>query len=291
MKKAVTKPQGRTKQENLLGENIVLTLTVPWKDLDTEYQKLLREEAGKITLKGFRKGKAPLSLAEATLGREKLMEHALNHVLPSIYEQEVIKAKINPLVRPEIKAKETSEGKNWTLEAATAIAPEVKLGDYKQLIKQGAAKYAKKLSEQKDAKESEDELLQTIFVTLIEAIKPKVAPLLLQEEMNQQLHQLYEQLQTRKIELADYIKAQGKTEEQFRTDLAALALGALQLEFVLQEITEDLKLAIDENEVKAWMKSQGYPENTKLPDDLRVRLVATLLRRKTTQEIAAMAKA
>lgn len=277
-------------EENLLGENTVLTLTIPWKTIDTEYQEALRHESQKVTLKGFRQGKAPLKLAEAAIGKQKIIDHALNHVIPHVYQEALEAAKVTPLTRPEITPKTTIEGEDWVFEAATAIAPKVNLGDYKKLIKEGRAKYQKKLAENKDAKENEDEMLQTIFVALIEGIKPKIAPLLLQEEMNQQLNQLYQQLKTRNIELNDYIKSQGKTEEEFKQDLAALSLGALQLEFVLQDITNDLKLEVNEEDINAWIKSQNYPENTKLPEDLKLRLSMNLLRRKTTQEITKIAR-
>lgn len=281
-----TKPQ-----DNLLGENVVLTLEVPWAEIDREYKEVLAKEAAKVTLKGFRKGKAPLEMAEVTLGREKLIEHALNHVIPHFYEEAVVKAKISPIVRPEITPKTTEEGKTWIFEAATAVAPQVKLGDYKKLIAVGAKKYAERLAQDKEAKSDDDHLLQTVFVTMIEAIKPKIAPLLLQEEMSQQLTQLHQQLQQRNLQLSDYIKSQGKTEEEFRKDLAAMSLGALQLEFVLQEITKDLKLEVKDEQIKDWMKAQGYPESTKLPEDLKFRLSVSLLRRQTTDAILKLAKA
>lgn len=287
-----TKPSKETTaQENLLGENTVLTISVAKTAVDQEYAKTLQKEASKVTLKGFRKGKAPLTLAESYIGQEKLMDHALNHLLPHAYEEEVKKAGIIPLTRPEFSAKEVGKGDTWIFEAAVAVAPEVKLGDYKKLIKAGHAKYQEKLAATKDAKENDDEMLQSIFVSLIEGIKPKIAPLLLQEEMNQQLNQLFSQLSQRNIELPDYIKSQGKTEEQFRQDLAALSLGALQLEFVLQEITKDLGLTVEDSDVTAWLKSQGYPEDTKLPEELRMRLDATLIRRKTTDEVLTIARA
>lgn len=276
-------------QENLLGEDVVLTLTIPKTDVDREYSEVLKKEAKKVTLKGFRQGKAPLNLAEGAIGQEKLMEHVLNHLLPHAYEKEVIKAKIVPIVRPEIKPKETKGDEQWVFEAHTAVAPEVKLGDYKKLIVEGAKKYQEKLEKNKDAKANDDELLQTVFVTLIEDIKPKIAPLLLQEEMSQQLSELYRQLKSKNLELADYIKSQGKTEEEFKKDLAALSLGALQLEFVLQEITKDLKLEISDDDIKTWIKTQGYPDGTNLPAELRVRLSASLLRRQTTNEILKLA--
>jgi FKBP-type peptidyl-prolyl cis-trans isomerase (trigger factor) len=181
-------------------------------------------------------------------------------------------------------------GEDWVFEAATAVAPVIVLGQYKKLIKAGNEKYAKKLAETKDAKENEDELLQSIFITMIESIKPKVAPILLQEEMNQQLELLNQQLGEHKIQLADYIKSQGRTEEQFKQDLAALSLGAIQLEFVLQEVTKDLNVTVGEEDVNGWLKEQKYPDDTKLPEDLKQRLLASMQRRKTTEEILKIAR-
>lgn len=128
-------------QDNLLGENIVLTLTLPWEDVKKAYDDVLRHDAQNVSLKGFRKGKAPLALAEAAIGHEKIMEHALSHVLPTVYEQEVAKTKILPLVKPEITLKTSEEGKPFVCEAATAVAPKVILGDYKKLIADGKEKY------------------------------------------------------------------------------------------------------------------------------------------------------
>ena len=278
------------KQENLLGENTVLTLTLTKEAVENEYKIVLKREAGKVTLKGFRQGKAPIALAESYIGHEKLMDHVLNHLLPHAYEEAVKEHGLIPLVQPQFSAKETKEGDTLTFEAVTALAPEITLGDYKKLIATGNEKYKKHVSEASEKHEhSEDEQLQTIFVTLINEIKPKIAPALLQEEMNQQLNQLFSQLSQRNISLENYIKSQGKSEEEFRQDLAALSLGALQLEFVLQAITKDLGLKVTQADIDAWLKTQNYPEGTSLPQELRIRLEASLLRRKTTDEILKIA--
>lgn len=285
-----TAPTEEKKQDNMLSENTVLTLTLSREAVETEYTTVLKREAAKVTLKGFRKGKAPIALSESYIGTEKIMDQVLNHLLPHAYEKAVTEANIIPLVYPDYSAKETKAGEDLMFEATTALAPTITLGDYKKLIKQGNEKYQAHVKEAGDTHEhGEDEQLQTIFVTLISDIKPKIAPMLLQEEMNQQLKQLVSQLSQRNIQLPDYIKSQGKTDDEFRNDLAALSLGALQLEFVLQAITKDLGLTITEEDITQWIKAQNYPEGTSLPEDLRFRLEAGLLRRKTTDEILKIA--
>lgn len=276
--------------ESTLGENISLELSVPWEEIKRGYQKALQHEAGNLTLKGFRKGKAPLTICEGVLGKEKIYDHALNHLLPHYYD-EAIKAKnLDPLVHPQITPKKTDEGNAWVFEVQTAVAPEVKLPDYKKLIKLAAKKHREQESVKKAGKEDDSLLLQAIYSALVSEIAVLIAPLLLQEEMSEQVRRLSKELGEHHVTLADYIKSQDKTEDQFRDELAAISLGALKLEFILQAITKDLKLVLKENELKDWLATQGVGDMNKLPLNLLSRLELSLLKEKTVQAILDMSR-
>lgn len=273
-----------------LGENISFELNVPWEEIQKGYQKALQHEAGNLTLKGFRKGKAPLTICEGVLGKEKIYDHALNHLLPHYYD-EAIKAKnLDPLVHPQITPKKTDEGNAWVFEVQTAVAPEVKLPDYKKLIKQAAKQHREKESTKKESKEDDSFLLQAIYSALVSEIAVLIAPLLLQEEMSEQVKRLSKELGEHHVTLTDYIKSQNKTEDQFRDELTAISLGALKLEFILQAITKDLKLVLKENELKDFLATQGVGDMNKLPPNLLSRLELSLLKEKTVQAILDMSR-
>src|SRR5258708_19999749 len=92
-----TTPESKA-QEDLLGKNVVVTITLQKATIDSEYAQVLQKEASKVTLKGFRQGKAPLALPEGYLGHEKLMEHDLSQLLPHVYQEKIINITIIPLI-------------------------------------------------------------------------------------------------------------------------------------------------------------------------------------------------
>jgi len=58
------------------------TLTLTHQAVSKTYQTILAEAAKDVTVKGFRKGKAPLSSVEAQLDKAKIYETVLNRLLP-----------------------------------------------------------------------------------------------------------------------------------------------------------------------------------------------------------------
>ncbi|PWU23401.1 hypothetical protein C5B42_03145 [Candidatus Cerribacteria bacterium 'Amazon FNV 2010 28 9'] len=305
-KKNVTKPVEHKEEETLLGQNTVVTLTIPWNSIDTEYKKVLQTEAGKVQLAGFRKGKTPISLAESAIGKEKLMEHALQHAIPEIYAKELEAQGIVPLVNPEVKLLEATEGKDFVIEAHTAVEPTVVLGDYKAIVKKAAraasravpepemqsqvsgtkTKENKEVTDEKKPEEKEEELLQAIYSGLIIAIKPKVAPLLLQEEMRRQAEQMFSQISRLGMkDIKEYLERVGKTEEEFEQDLASVALGALQLEFILRALAKDMHIEATDEAIKEVFPEIAKWKNNAIPENLRPQLEQAVIRKKVASAL------
>ena len=93
--------------------------------------KVYRKEAPKITIPGFRKGKAPRSIIEKMYGKGVFYEDALNDLLPDEYEAAVKESGIEPVSRPDVDVK-SFEG-DVVVTATVYVKPEVTLGDYKGL--------------------------------------------------------------------------------------------------------------------------------------------------------------
>ena len=104
--------------------------------LDAAEWKAANDEAyektkGRFSLPGFRKGKVPKHLIEATYGTGVFYEEAINVAFPKYYEEVLDKEKdIFAVAAPEIDVKDISE-KGITLIAVVAVKPDVNLGDYK----------------------------------------------------------------------------------------------------------------------------------------------------------------
>jgi trigger factor len=91
--------------------------------MDAAYRRL----AGRVNISGFRRGKAPRQLVERVLGREALLEDALNHLLPEVYEEAVREANVRALTDPEFNIESLTP---LRAKATVVVPPPVELGDY-----------------------------------------------------------------------------------------------------------------------------------------------------------------
>ena len=100
-----------------------------WKDAqDKAFNKL----AENVTIDGFRKGKAPKNLVKARIDQMKVLDEAINSLLPKIYEEILTKDEIRPYARPQVDVTKVSDTE-LEVKFLLVIAPEVKLGAYKGL--------------------------------------------------------------------------------------------------------------------------------------------------------------
>ena len=108
---------------------ITITLSATeWKDaISAAYEKT----KGKYSLPGFRKGKVPKHLLEATYGEGIFYEDAINTAFPKYYGEVLDKEpSIEAVAHPDVDIKKIDEN-GLVIEAIVAVKPEVKLGDYK----------------------------------------------------------------------------------------------------------------------------------------------------------------
>lgn len=90
------------------------------------YSRLVK----KTNIPGFRKGKAPRAILERHIGRESLLEDALNRLLPQACEQAIREQGIEAITSPSIEIKQTDP---VVFTATVPLRPTVKLGDYRQI--------------------------------------------------------------------------------------------------------------------------------------------------------------
>ena len=96
------------------------------KYLEESYQYLVK----KARIPGFRKGKASREVLERHIGRDGLLEEALNRLLPQAYEQAIKEQGIEAAATPSIEIEQTDP---VVFKATVPLRPAVKLGDYHQL--------------------------------------------------------------------------------------------------------------------------------------------------------------
>jgi trigger factor len=79
---------------------------------------------------GFRKGKAPRAVVERTLGKGRLLEEAIDHIIPQAYEQACKEQSIEPYAQPQL---ELTKAEPLVFKAVVPLQPVVTLGDYKSI--------------------------------------------------------------------------------------------------------------------------------------------------------------
>ena len=110
-----------------------LTIEVPVEEVAAAEVRAYNKNKGKITVPGFRKGKAPRNIIEKLYGADVFMEEAVNDVLPGAYEAACKESGLEVVSRPVLDYIQIEHGKNLIVTATVAVKPEVKLGEYKGL--------------------------------------------------------------------------------------------------------------------------------------------------------------
>jgi trigger factor len=113
--------------ESLENRQIALNIEAEASELDKSLDEAYRHLVNEVSIPGFRKGKAPRAILVQHIGKKNLLEEALEHLIPQLYEQAIESQKLDPIAGPEIEVIQTEP---VVFKAIVSLKPEVKLGDY-----------------------------------------------------------------------------------------------------------------------------------------------------------------
>lgn len=108
-----------------------LTIEVSAEEFETAIDKAYKKNKNKISLPGFRKGKAPRAMIEKMYGTGVFYEDAANDLIPGAYESAAKESELEIVAQPSIDVTQIEKGKPFIFTATVAVKPEVTLGDYK----------------------------------------------------------------------------------------------------------------------------------------------------------------
>lgn len=114
-------------------KKVELEIQVTAEEFKAAVDNAFKKNSKKITLPGFRKGKAPRAMIEKMYGKEIFYDEAINECLPEACMSAIEESKAESVERPEVEIVGDVTEEGFTFKAVFAVKPEVKLGQYKGL--------------------------------------------------------------------------------------------------------------------------------------------------------------
>ncbi len=117
------------------GNNAKFTMEFSAEEFEAALQKAYLKERGRITVDGFRKGKAPRSIIEKRYGSSVFFETAINDMVEEAYPKALDELKLDAVDRPSLEFgdEKLEQGKGFTVTITVTVAPEVEVKNYKGL--------------------------------------------------------------------------------------------------------------------------------------------------------------
>jgi len=116
--------------EKIENSQAFLTIEMEPAEVEEALERSYHRLGKRARIPGCRKGKAPRTILERYLGKESLLEDAINDLLPQAYEKAIKEQEIEAIAQPQIEVTQTDP---LIFKAVVPLKPKVKLGDYKQI--------------------------------------------------------------------------------------------------------------------------------------------------------------
>lgn len=125
----------RTKVEELPESRVRLEIEVPEEDVKHALEHAASDLAGSLKIPGFRKGKAPVQVVTARVGREALWEEAVRSHVDGWFWTAAADSGVRPVANPEVEVADgpPDDGGSFSFTATVAVVPTPRVGDWREL--------------------------------------------------------------------------------------------------------------------------------------------------------------
>lgn len=120
----------KTTCEKMDNCQLALNVEMEGDEADKYMADALEHLAKRVTLPGFRKGKAPSMLVEQQVGKQAILQEALEHLIPEAYEEALKKESITAIAEPKIELLHVAP---ITFKAIVPLKPNVTPGNYREI--------------------------------------------------------------------------------------------------------------------------------------------------------------
>jgi len=259
------------KVEKLTNSELKIVATIENSKVAASYENIVEKIINEADIKGFRKGKAPREVVIEKMDISKIHGEVISDLLKTYYPQILKEKSIFPYSNPKLDVKEFELGKDFVFEAIVATKPEVKVGDYKKIVKKLIEEKKKSLKKENEEKvkeglevtQNESEPTAEEIVNAISAdSKVDLSELMINEETDRLLERFINQIKQLNLNVDSLLKAQNKTYDDLLQDHKKIAENNIKSEFILNEIIKDQKLEASEDEIVEFVNNLG-DENLK----------------------------
>ncbi|MDN5791107.1 MAG: trigger factor [Micrococcales bacterium] len=121
--------------ETLNPTRVKMTVEVPFEELKPSLDAAFKTIGEQIQVPGFRRGKVPARIIEQRVGRDAVMEEAVNNSLPQFYGEALQEHDVHPLGQPEISDLQVpgADGDDFTFVVEVDKRPEIEVPDFSDL--------------------------------------------------------------------------------------------------------------------------------------------------------------
>ena len=140
--------------EKVSGNKARLSFVIPAEQFAEAVQQAFLKLRNRISVPGFRRGKAPRKMIETLYGESVFYDDAFEALFPEEYRAAIKEYDLKPVDQPQIDLDEIGTGKDLKFHLEVFVRPDVTLGDYKGLTVE--ADLQKLTDEMVDARIEED---------------------------------------------------------------------------------------------------------------------------------------
>jgi trigger factor len=228
-------------------------------------------------------------VAQLLVGREVGEELSADHTFSDDYPTESLRGKAAAfqISVQEVKSRIVPE---WTDDVAR------NLGDYEDLLDL-RIKVRESLTSNAE-REAESQYAEQVIGKVVEAATIDHPPLLVEQEVDDLLHDLHHRLEAQGLAIEDYLKVEEKTDQDLRDELRPRAVERVQRALVLGQLIESEGLEVQDSEIDEHIQSlsdqlqdpDGSLSSALKSDSGRRRIRNDLLFDKAVQFLVAVAK-
>jgi trigger factor len=119
----------KTDVEELSPTRVRLTIEVPFDELKPNVDRAYREVARQVRVPGFRPGRVPPRVIDQRIGREAVLEQAVNDAVPELYGKALEEHDVFAIGQPDVEITRLDDGQELAFTAEVDVRPKFDLPD------------------------------------------------------------------------------------------------------------------------------------------------------------------